>query len=49
MTSIDLKAIKKKNDWNFNWNIEFKDIKKEVYKLTIVNNSNIIHTFFSKT
>jgi hypothetical protein len=49
MTSIDLKAIKKKNDWNFNWNIEFKDIKKEVYKLTIVNNSNIIQGLLSIT
>ena len=49
MTSIDLRAIKKKNDWNFNWNIEFKDIKKEVYKLTIVNNSNIIQGLLSIT
>jgi hypothetical protein len=49
MTSIDLRAIKKKNDWNFNWHIEFKDIKKEVYKLTIVNNSNIIQGLLSIT
>lgn len=38
----DLKQITKKNGWNFNWNIEFKNIEKEVYKLTIVNNSKII-------
>jgi hypothetical protein len=42
LTSIDLKIITKKNDWNFDWRTEFLDIKKEVYKLTIINNPNII-------
>ena len=41
-TSFDLKSITKKNGWNFDWKSEFNDIKKEVYKLTIVNNSRFI-------
>ncbi|WP_396193490.1 hypothetical protein [Flavobacterium sp.] len=40
LTSLDLKTVIKKNGWNFDWKIEFNDIQKEVYKLTIVNNSN---------
>jgi hypothetical protein len=38
----DLKHITKKKGWNFNWKKEFGEIKKEVYKLTIVNNPSII-------
>jgi hypothetical protein len=38
----DLKNILKKNGWNFDWKTEFNDMKKEVYKLTIVNNPDII-------
>jgi hypothetical protein len=49
LTSIDLKTITKKNDWNFDWKSEFKDIQKEVYKLTIVNNSSIIQGLLSIT
>lgn len=49
ITSVDLKNIIKKNGQNFNWKSEFNDIKKEVYKLTIVNNSNIIQGALSIT
>ncbi|WP_394775691.1 hypothetical protein [Flavobacterium sp.] len=49
ITSVDLKTIIKKNGWNFDWKSEFKDIQKEVYKLTIVNNSNIIQGALSIT
>jgi len=49
LTSIDLKTLLKKNGWNFDWKMEFNDIKKEVYKLTIVNNSNIIQGALSIT
>jgi len=49
LTSIDLKNIAKKNDWNFDWKSEFNTIQKEVYKLTIVNNSNIIQGLLSIT
>lgn len=45
----DLKSVLKKNGWNFNWNSEFKDFSKEVYKLTIVHNSEIIQGLLSMT
>ena len=38
----DLKIITKKNGWKFNWGVEFKNPKIEIYKLTISNNPNII-------
>jgi hypothetical protein len=45
----DLKYITKNKGWNFNWKQEFDDIKKEVYKLTIVNNPRIIQGLLSVT
>ncbi|QMU64565.1 MAG: hypothetical protein GKR88_09905 [Flavobacteriaceae bacterium] len=45
----DLKNILKKNGWNFDWKTEFNDLKKEVYKLTIVNNPDIIQGLLSIT
>ncbi len=42
----EIKQIKAK-DWQFDWRNEIKDITKEVYKLTIVNNSNIIQGLLS--
>lgn len=47
LTIADLKQITKKNGWNFNWGLEFSDVKKELYKLTIVNNSSIIQGLLS--
>lgn len=49
ITKIDFKYINKVKGWNFNWKYEFDDIKKEVYKLTIINNSNIIQGLLSLT
>ena len=49
ITKNDLKIITKKNGWNFNWKNEFDDIKKEVYKLTIENNPNVIQGIVSIT
>ncbi len=49
LTTIDLKTITKKNNWNFDWKSEFNDIQKEVYKLSIINNSNIIQGLLSIT
>ena len=49
MTSADLKVSVKKNGWSFDWKSEYNDLKKEVYKLTIVNNSNIIQGLLSLT
>jgi hypothetical protein len=41
LTNGDAKQIKK-TDWQFDWLKELKDKTKEVYKLTTVNNPNII-------
>ena len=49
LTKSDLKQVTKKNGWNFNWNQEFKNINREVYKLSIVNNPNIIQGLISFT
>ncbi|TPG33435.1 hypothetical protein [Flavobacterium pectinovorum] len=49
ITSVDLKTVLKKNGWNFDWKSQFNDIQKEVYKLTIVNNSNIVQGAISIT
>jgi hypothetical protein len=45
----DLKYLSSNKAWNFNWKTEFDDLKKEVYKLTIVNNNHIIQGLLSIT
>ncbi len=40
--SGELQHIKKKNGWSFDWNSEYKHPERDIYKLTIVNNPNII-------
>ena len=47
LTKADLKQTIKKNGWKFNWKQEFDNNAKEVYKLTIVNNSDIIQGIIS--
>ena len=42
LKSTDLKNITKKNNWLFDWKYEFKQPERDVFKLTIVNNSEII-------
>jgi hypothetical protein len=49
LTKKDLTGITKKNNWLFNWREEFNDLQKEVYKLTIVNNSQVIQGLISLT
>ena len=49
LTKAELKRLTKKNDWSFNWALEFNSNVKEVYKLTIVNNTNIIQGLLSIT
>jgi len=44
-----LKQITKKNGWNFNWKTELENNIKEVYKLTIVGNTNIVQGLVSLT
>jgi hypothetical protein len=47
LTKKDLKNVTKKNGWNFNWSVEFNDEKSEQYKLSIINNPNIIQGLLS--
>ncbi|MEX0811872.1 MAG: hypothetical protein WD048_06625 [Chitinophagales bacterium] len=43
----DLGNITKRKGWKFNWKSEFDDMTKEVYKLTIENNPDIIQGLIS--
>lgn len=49
LTKADLPQITKKIGWNFIWRNEFNNNTKEVYKLTIVKNSNIIQGLIAFT
>lgn len=42
LTKNDLKFVTKKKGWLFNWRTEYKMPEREVFKLTIVNNPNVI-------
>ncbi|MDF7819044.1 hypothetical protein P1X15_15610 [Runella sp. MFBS21] len=44
---VDLKKVTKKNQWQFDWKFEYKQPEREVYKLTIVNNQQIIQGLIS--
>ncbi len=48
-TLKDSKNITVKNGWNFNWKTELKNDIKEVYKLTVVNNLDIVQGLLSIT
>ena len=43
----DLKSVVKKNNWQFDWKLEFKQPERDVYKLTIVNNQSVIQGLIS--
>ena len=47
LTLNDLKAITTKNKWLFDWKAEFARPERDVYKLTIVNNTTIIQGLLS--
>jgi hypothetical protein len=47
LTNSDLKTLSKKNGWQFNWKDEFKEPLRDIFKLTIVNNSTIIQGLIS--
>lgn len=47
ITAADLKTVIKKNGWQFDWKLEFKQPQRDVYKLTIVNNQAIIQGLIS--
>lgn len=46
LSKTDLKTIKK-SDWVFDWQLEFRTPKNEVYKLTTANNPTIIQGLLS--
>ena len=48
-TTKDLTQSTKKNKWKFNWKSELSNNSREVYKLTIVNNPDIIQGLISFT
>jgi len=43
----DLKTVTKKSNWQFDWGIEYKQPQRDVYKLTIVNNQQILQGLIS--
>jgi hypothetical protein len=47
LSVTDLKSVTKSRGWVFNWRAEFKEPARDVYKLTIVNNSTIIQGLIS--
>jgi len=47
LTNADLKQISKKKGWEFNWKSELNYHDREVYKLTIQNNPDIIQGLMS--
>lgn len=47
ITKVDLDTITKKNKWQFDWRLEFKQPQRDVYKLTIVKNQSIIQGLVS--
>jgi hypothetical protein len=49
LTKKDLRVITKKDNWLFNWRNELNDLGKQVYKLTIVDNSEVIQGLISLT
>jgi len=47
LTKADLKLVSKKNGWVFDWKKELNSDDREVYKLTILNNPNVIQGLIS--
>ena len=48
LTKEELKNITAKTSWRFNWKNEAKHPEREIFKLTIVNNSRIIQGIVSR-
>lgn len=44
---VDIKNTSKKNGWLFNWDAEYKLTDRQVYKLTIRNNPEIVQGLLS--
>jgi hypothetical protein len=47
VTKSDLRTITKSRGWQFDWKFEFNQLEREVYKLTIIDNQDIIQGLIS--
>ncbi len=47
LTATESKNVTKKNGWKFNWAKEIKIPERDIFKLTIINNPNIIQGIIS--
>ena len=47
LMTAELKTVTKKNGWRFNWKNEIKIPGRDIFKLTIANNPNIIQGIIS--
>ena len=47
ISNSDLKIVNKKSGWAFDWKDEMKQPKRDVYKLTIVNNQMVVQGLIS--
>ncbi len=49
ISATDLESINGQVGWNFDWNAEYKNLQKEVYKLHIQHDQNVIQGMLSIT
>ncbi len=47
ITLSDIKSIKKQKGWVFNWELELSHPEKDIFKLTIVNNPQVLQGLVS--
>ena len=47
LTKVDLKTVTKKIGWVFDWKYELNQPEREVYKLIITENANVIQGLIS--
>jgi hypothetical protein len=47
LTKADLKKLFKKDGWQFDWKFELAQPERDVYKLTIIDNQNVIQGLVS--
>ena len=47
LNNDDLRSVKKGNGWQFDWKYEFEQNDRDVYKLTIKENENVIQGLIS--
>lgn len=47
ISKVDLRPVKKGNGWQFDWKYEYEQPDREVYKLTIEGNQNVIQGLIS--